>query len=68
MPAVVLGSCEPAAVGGGSRYCVPPVASPISLLIVAGQELVKEGDLVKPVEADQATISKLIGEATAGTQ
>ncbi|TPI35479.1 efflux RND transporter periplasmic adaptor subunit [Mesorhizobium sp. B3-1-9] len=37
-------------------------------IIVAGQELVKEGDLVKPVEADQATISKLIGEATAGTQ
>ncbi|SFO48422.1 membrane fusion protein, multidrug efflux system [Mesorhizobium sp. NFR06] len=37
-------------------------------IIVAGQELVKEGDLVKPVEADQATINKLIGEATAGTQ
>ncbi|TGS09049.1 efflux RND transporter periplasmic adaptor subunit [Mesorhizobium sp. M2E.F.Ca.ET.209.01.1.1] len=37
-------------------------------IIVAGQELVKEGDVVKPVEADQATISKLIGEATAGTQ
>ncbi|TPI13442.1 efflux RND transporter periplasmic adaptor subunit [Mesorhizobium sp. B4-1-3] len=37
-------------------------------IIVAGQELVKEGDLVKPVEADQATINKLISEATAGTQ
>ncbi|AZO50585.1 MAG: efflux RND transporter periplasmic adaptor subunit [Mesorhizobium sp.] len=37
-------------------------------IIVAGQELVKEGDAVKPVEADQATINKLIGEATAGTQ
>ena len=37
-------------------------------IIVAGQELVKEGDVVKPVEADQATIRKLIGEATAGTQ
>ncbi|MER9328047.1 efflux RND transporter periplasmic adaptor subunit [Mesorhizobium sp. M0152] len=37
-------------------------------IIVAGQELVKEGDSVKPVEADQATINKLIGEATAGTQ
>lgn len=37
-------------------------------VIVAGQELVKEGDLVKPVQADQATINKLIGEATAGTQ
>ena len=37
-------------------------------IIVAGQELVKEGDEVKPVEADQATINKLIGEATAGTQ
>ncbi|WP_292446839.1 efflux RND transporter periplasmic adaptor subunit, partial [Mesorhizobium sp.] len=37
-------------------------------IIVAGQELVKEGDLVKPVEADQATINKLISEASAGTQ
>jgi multidrug efflux system membrane fusion protein len=37
-------------------------------IIVAGQELVKEGDIVKPVEADQAIISKLIGEASAGTQ
>jgi multidrug efflux system membrane fusion protein len=37
-------------------------------VIVAGQELVKESDVVKPVEADQATINKLIGEATAGTQ
>ncbi|MER8750259.1 efflux RND transporter periplasmic adaptor subunit [Mesorhizobium sp. M1050] len=37
-------------------------------IIVAGQELVKEGDLVNPVEADQATIKKLLGEATAGTQ
>ncbi|RVC61621.1 efflux RND transporter periplasmic adaptor subunit [Mesorhizobium sp.] len=37
-------------------------------IIVAGQELVKEGDAVKPVEADQATINKLIGEATSGTQ
>jgi len=37
-------------------------------IIVAGQELVKEGDLVKPVEADQATINKLIGEATGATQ
>jgi len=37
-------------------------------IIVAGQELVKEGDSVKPVEADQATINKLIGEATGATQ
>lgn len=37
-------------------------------IIVAGQELVKEGEVVKPVEADQATIQKLLGEATAGTQ
>ncbi|RUZ18410.1 efflux transporter periplasmic adaptor subunit, partial [Mesorhizobium sp. M7A.F.Ca.CA.001.09.1.1] len=37
-------------------------------IIVAGQELVKEGDEVKLVEADQATIQKLLGEATAGTQ
>ena len=36
-------------------------------IIVAGQELVTEGDEVKPVEADQATIKKLIGEATDGT-
>lgn len=33
-------------------------------VIVAGQELVKEGDVVKPVEADQAIIQKLLGEAT----
>ncbi|MER9678170.1 efflux RND transporter periplasmic adaptor subunit [Mesorhizobium sp. M0184] len=37
-------------------------------IIVAGQELVKEGEVVKPVAADQATIQKLLGEATAGTQ
>ncbi|RWQ33567.1 MAG: efflux RND transporter periplasmic adaptor subunit [Mesorhizobium sp.] len=37
-------------------------------VIVAGQELVKEGEVIKPVEADQATIQKLLGEATAGTQ
>ncbi|RWN55791.1 MAG: efflux RND transporter periplasmic adaptor subunit [Mesorhizobium sp.] len=37
-------------------------------IIVAGQELVKEGEVVKPVEADQAAIQKLLGEATAGTQ
>lgn len=37
-------------------------------IIVAGQELVTEGEVVKPVEADQATIRKLLGEATAGTQ
>ncbi|CCV11023.1 efflux RND transporter periplasmic adaptor subunit [Mesorhizobium sp. STM 4661] len=37
-------------------------------IIVAGQELVKEGEVVKPVEADQATIQKLLGEATTGTQ
>jgi multidrug efflux system membrane fusion protein len=36
-------------------------------IIVAGQELVTEGEVVKPVEADQATIQKLVGEA-AGTQ
>lgn len=37
-------------------------------VIVAGQELVKEGEVVKPVEADQATIQKLLGEVAAGTQ
>ncbi|UVC16758.1 efflux RND transporter periplasmic adaptor subunit [Mesorhizobium onobrychidis] len=37
-------------------------------VIVAGQELVTEGEVVKPVEADQATIQKLLGEAAAGTQ
>jgi multidrug efflux system membrane fusion protein len=36
-------------------------------VIVAGQDLVTEGDEVKPVEADAATIQKLIGEATDGT-
>ena len=37
-------------------------------VIVAGQELVKEGEVVKSVEADQATIQKLLGEATGVTQ
>jgi multidrug efflux system membrane fusion protein len=37
-------------------------------VIVAGQELVTEGEVVKPVEADQETIKKLVGDATAGTQ
>jgi multidrug efflux system membrane fusion protein len=36
-------------------------------IIVAGQELISEGDTVNPVEADQETINKLIGEATGGT-
>lgn len=36
-------------------------------VIVAGQELVTEGDVVNPVEADAETIKKLVGE-TAGTQ
>jgi multidrug efflux system membrane fusion protein len=37
-------------------------------VIVGGQELVAEGDVVKPVEADPETIKKLVSEATAGTQ
>ena len=37
-------------------------------VIVAGQEMVTEGDVVKGVEADQATIDKLVGEVTGGTQ
>lgn len=37
-------------------------------IIVAGQDLVTEGDEVKPVEADAETIKKLAGEAAAGTQ
>ena len=32
-------------------------------IIVAGQELITEGDTVKPVEADQETIKKLVSEA-----
>jgi membrane fusion protein, multidrug efflux system len=36
-------------------------------VIVAGQDLVTEGSEVKPVEADAATIKKLIGEETDGT-
>ena len=35
-------------------------------VIVAGQELVAEGDAVEPVEADPATIQKLAGETGAG--
>jgi membrane fusion protein, multidrug efflux system len=41
-----------------------PADTPV---IVAGQDLVTEGNEVKAVEADQATIDKLIGEATGGT-
>jgi multidrug efflux system membrane fusion protein len=37
-------------------------------IIVAGQDLVTEGDTVKAVEADQETIDKLVGEAQSGTQ
>ncbi|WP_394887790.1 efflux RND transporter periplasmic adaptor subunit [Mesorhizobium sp. AaZ16] len=37
-------------------------------IIVAGQDLVTEGDTVKAVEADQETINKLVGEAGSGTQ
>jgi multidrug efflux system membrane fusion protein len=37
-------------------------------VIVAGQELVTEGEKVKAVEADQETIKKLVKEATGGTQ
>ena len=37
-------------------------------VIVAGQELVAEGDVVEPVEADPTTIRKLVSDATAGTQ
>ena len=37
-------------------------------IIVAGQDLVTEGDTVKAVEADRATIEKLVSEARDGTQ
>jgi multidrug efflux system membrane fusion protein len=37
-------------------------------VIVAGQELITEGDTVNAVEADPATIRKLAGEAAADTQ
>ncbi|MDI6027886.1 efflux RND transporter periplasmic adaptor subunit [Corticibacterium sp. UT-5YL-CI-8] len=37
-------------------------------IIVAGQELTTEGQTVNPVQADEATIKKLIGEATGATQ
>jgi multidrug efflux system membrane fusion protein len=36
-------------------------------VIVAGQDLVTEGDEVKPVEADAETIQKLVGQASNGT-
>jgi len=35
-------------------------------VIVAGQEMVREGDVVNPVEPDPATAKKLIDEATGG--
>ena len=37
-------------------------------VIVEGQELVTEGDVVNPVEADKEMINKLVSEATGGTQ
>ncbi len=37
-------------------------------VIVAGQDLVREGETVTAVEADQAMIKKLVGEAAGGTQ
>lgn len=39
-----------------------------SRVIVAGQDLVSEGDEVNAVEADPALIAKLTGEATGGAQ
>ena len=36
-------------------------------VIVAGQDLVTEGNEVKPVEADAATLQKLVGQAANGT-
>ena len=36
-------------------------------IIVAGQQLISEGDTVKAVQADDAMIKKLISEATGGT-
>ena len=36
-------------------------------VIVAGQDLVTDGDVVKPMDADPALIKKLIGEVTGGT-
>jgi multidrug efflux system membrane fusion protein len=36
-------------------------------VIVAGQDLVTEGNEVKPVEADAATLRKLVGQDTNGT-
>jgi multidrug efflux system membrane fusion protein len=35
-------------------------------IIVAGQELISEGDTVNPVEADAATVSRLGEEAMGG--
>lgn len=37
-------------------------------VIVSGQEMISEGDLVNAVEADPALVERLTGEATAGTQ
>ena len=37
-------------------------------IIVAGQELISEGDTVNPVEADAETIQRLVQEATGSTQ
>ncbi len=35
-------------------------------IIVAGQELISDGDIVNPVEADAETVDRLIGEAAGG--
>ncbi len=35
-------------------------------IIVAGQELISEGDVVNPVEVDAETVNKLLGEAASG--
>ena len=35
-------------------------------IIVAGQELISDGDTVNPVEADPGTVDKLVGEAAGG--
>ncbi len=37
-------------------------------VIVAGQELISEGDVVNPVQADEEMIKKLVDEVSGGTQ
>ena len=49
------------------RPDIPALRPPAQRDIVAGQDLVSDGDTVDPVEADPETLKKLVGEVAANS-